>query len=465
MVNCMKYIPLPCQAEGTDFILDMNRSGLLFRMGIGKTVATLTAIEDLIYNRCKVRRVLVVAPKRVALFTWPDELAKWDHLHRLTHTVLHGENKDYRLKLAAPSVDITVINYEGLRWLWTNRAIMPNWDMIVFDESTYLKNTSSARTGIAMDVARKIPLVVIMTGTFQPNGIENLWSQMFMVDRGQRLGTTITTFRNNYMIPQQGGIRRKRLPLAGAKQAVLEKIKDVVLVVEDTHGVGLPPVKDNIIDMTLPPAAQKIYDEVLKEYVTVIDEEELLITSNQGQIQKLRQLASGFIYMENGTKLVHKEKLLALEEITIGTGGNILVSIQYKYEVDMIREHFGYRIPAIYSPTVTSEGNRWIREWMDGKLPIFLVHPASMAHGLNMQGGGQDIVWFSLTWDLEHWLQLIGRLRRRGSAYDTVFNHVLRMRGTIDDQLLHIVTDKDMDQEKAKQYLLDWRKSLKQLTR
>lgn len=456
----MKYTPLTCQAEGTNFMIDRKRSGLIVRMGVGKTASCLTAIEELTYNRAEVRRVLVAAPKRVALMTWPDEIEKWDHTRRLTYTVLHGKDKLHRLKREARDADVTIINYEGLQWLYNNKEYMPRYDLMVFDESTYAKNGTSGRSKIAHAMSRLIPRVVIMTGTFKPNGLENIWSQMFLVDRGQRLGLTLTSFRERYMLQKD---KRLWVPKHGALDEVLDLIKDLVLVVEDTSGVGLPPVVDNIINVELPPKARQMYTELETKWVTTMDDGEVLrVLNQQGMSQKLRQAANGFLYLDDKVPTdIHKEKLEALDELREGIKGNLLVAINFKYEIDLIRKYFGYEVPAIYSGTQEKRSDMWMREWMEGKLPMMLAHPASMSHGLNMQGGGCDVAWFSLTWDLEHWQQFIARLRRRGSQYTTIFNHIIRAKSTIDDVMLDIVTRKGADQEYAVNYIRQYIKSLK----
>jgi SNF2 family DNA or RNA helicase len=460
----MIYYPLPCQEEGAKFMIDNPRSGILFKMGIGKTVTALTAAEQLMYNYMRVRRALVLAPKRVATMTWPDEIEKWNHTRDLTYTVLHGADKLEKLKTEAHEVDITLINYEGLQWLSQHYdEYAPKYDLLISDESTYLKNAGSNRTKLAHAIGRDIRYIFIMTGTPKPNGIANLWSQIYLLDRGHRLGTGITSFRNEYMLQKD---QRLWVPKHGAKKKVLDKIKDLVLVVEDTTGVGLPRVKDNIIDLELPPKARKTYHELETKWVTNVSDSELLdeitlkLDNKQSLTQKLRQLSGGFIYTDEGILNIHSVKLKALEELMEGVQGNLLVGINFKYEVDIIRKHFGYRVPAIYSKTNDKEGTKWIREWMAGKVPLMMANPASLAHGMNMQGGGCDIVWFSLTWDLEMWEQLIARLRRRGSQYETVFNHVLRMRDTIDDIMLKIVTTKGIEQAEALDYLREYRKKL-----
>jgi SNF2 family DNA or RNA helicase len=446
----MKYTPLSCQAEGTKFILKNTHCGVLITMGVGKTVSALTAIEELLFNYVLVKRVLVVAPKRVTLITWPDEIGKWRHTKNLTYTVLHGDEKLYRLKHEASKVDITLINYEGLQWLWNNKDIMPNFDMLVLDESTYIKNPSSNRTKLVHKLSRFVKRVVILTGTPKPNGEANLWSQVYVLDRGDRLGRGITKFREQYMLQKA---ERVWVPKSGARKEILDKIKHLVLVVEDTSGVGLPDVKDNIVSVILPAPVQKLYRKACNDLLFEIDGEKVIINNPQSLTQKLRQIASGFLYTDSGVVKIHDEKLKALDELIEGISGNVLVGINFKQDITLIREHLGYEVPALYSGTSDGQSNKWIRSWMEGKIPVMLVHPAAMSHGLNLQGGGKDIVWYSLTWDLEYYLQLIARLRRRGSKYACIINHIILATGTLDEWLLKSLSSKGKIQEEAIEYL------------
>jgi SNF2 family DNA or RNA helicase len=419
-------------------------------MGVGKTVSALTAIEELLYNYVLVKRVLVVAPKRVTLITWPDEIAKWRHTKNLTYTVLHGSDKLDRLHYESANVDITLINYEGLQWLYNNKKYMPAFDMLVLDESTYIKNPSSGRTKLVHKLARYMKRVLLLTGTPKPNGEANLWSQVYALDRGDRLGRGITAFREQYMIQKA---ERVWVPKSGARKEILDKIKDLVLVVEDTSGVGLPDVKNNIVSVVLPDKVQKLYTNACNNLLMEVGNEKVVIKNPQALTQKLRQIASGFLYTENGVVKLHAEKLKALDELIEGIDGNVLVGINFKQDITLIREHLGYEVPALYSGTSDGQSNKWIRSWMEGKIPVMLVHPAAMSHGLNLQGGGRDIVWYSLTWDLEYYLQLIARLRRRGSKYACILNHIIFAVGTLDEWLLKALTSKGKIQEEAIEYL------------
>lgn len=446
----MKYNPLSCQSEGTKFALTNSHCGILITMGVGKTVSALTAIEELLYNYVLVKRVLVVAPKRVTLITWPDEIAKWRHTKNLTYTVLHGSDKLDRLHYESANVDITLINYEGLQWLYNNKKYMPAFDMLVLDESTYIKNPSSGRTKLVHKLARYMKRVLLLTGTPKPNGEANLWSQVYALDRGDRLGRGITAFREQYMIQKA---ERVWVPKSGARKEILDKIKDLVLVVEDTSGVGLPDVKNNIVSVVLPDKVQKLYTNACNNLLMEVGNEKVVIKNPQALTQKLRQIASGFLYTENGVVKLHAEKLKALDELIEGIDGNVLVGINFKQDITLIREHLGYEVPALYSGTSDGQSNKWIRSWMEGKIPVMLVHPAAMSHGLNLQGGGRDIVWYSLTWDLEYYLQLIARLRRRGSKYACILNHIIFAVGTLDEWLLKALTSKGKIQEEAIEYL------------
>ena len=453
----MKYTPLSSQSKSTETILTKKKSGLLVRMGVGKTVATLTAIEELLFNSFLVGRVLVVAPLLVATITWPEEIAKWDHLHRLSYVVLHGPKKDDLLPMAS-KVDLTIINYEGLNWLWDNRFKLKAFDMIVFDESTYLKNPTSARTILAHKIARPCDWVTILTGAPKPNGLENIWGQVFCLDRGQRLGEKITHFRNRYMYKVNEHIYK---PRTGALEEVVELIADLCVVVEASEVSSLPKLTNRLVEFDLDPQAEALYKFVKQNSVIPrADGKHYPLVSDQAQMQKLRQLSSGFYYDEYDTAIdVHNSKVEALSNLRGGLPGTALIAIQYQYEVELVRRALGYEVPVINSSTKESVCRELILDWNNCYLPDLIVHPASLSHGINMQVGGRDLIWFGNTWDLEHWEQLIARLRRRGQLSPSgVTNYALVGRGTTDELMTSVIADKELSQEDFVKKVKSWKK-------
>lgn len=451
----MNYNPLPSQAVCFDKLISNDRFGLFVRMGVGKTAPTLTAIEQLMNSYFKVKRVLVVAPKRVALLTWPEEIAKWSHLRRLTYTVLHGSKKDSLIE-DTHKTDITIINYEGLQWMWNNKSKFKEYDLIVFDESTYIKNWSG-RTKLSHKIAKQIPYVYLLTGAPRPKSLMDLYGQIYALDRGKRLGYNITSFRNEFFYSPTEHVY---IPQADAKERILERLADITYVVGNEDTTGIPIQNDVPVRFDVPTNVLVDIQNFKKKSVLELDYGTMFKSDNpQSKAQKLKQMASGFIYDYDGTPIIlHEARLQALRDLIQRIGKNVLVAINYQTEVDMIREFFGYKIPCLNSDTPEKEGTKHIQDWKKGELPVFLVHPRSMSHGLNMQSGGNDIIWYSLTNDLEVYEQLIGRLRRRGQLESVVNNYILTANETIDELTLKLIQDKAESQEDFLKRLKEWKK-------
>jgi hypothetical protein len=331
--------------------------------------------------------------------------------------------------------------------------------MIVADESTFIKNHTSARSQIMYNISRFIPRRVILTGSPTPNGIENLYGQIFFLDRGTRLGESLTEFRREYMYEDSRA--RKWRPRKGSRKRILDKIKDIVMVVEDTENVGLPAIVPNILKVEFDSKAERVYKEIENDFYSILDDHnDLEVLSEQAQTQKLRQVCSGFVYIKNADETtnrvvkIHNEKLKALKELKESLDGhNLLVGIQFKEDAQLIKKYFGYDVPTINSDTTDKQSDQYIREWKAGNIPMLLAHPRSMAWGLNMQSGGFNVAWFSITWDLEEWEQFIARLRRRGQVSATVFIHILVVAGSMDEVIYKAITQKDATQEGVLSYL------------
>jgi len=441
------------------FMLQNPRCGLFMRMGTGKTVTCLTAVDMLMYEAAMLRRVLLFAPIRVAAISWPDEIAKWDHTKHLTYSFVHGADKRADI-IAANNSDIVAVNYEGLQWLDNNKQLFPRFDMCIVDESTFVKNPTAFRTKILHKISRFIPKIVILSGSPAPNSLEDLWSQIFLLDRGQRLGDNITEYRRRYFFKSDttyGCYLR-----TGAKKEIVDAIADIVMVVDQKDQEGIPPVHNNIVKIALPKKLQKKYEQLEQDFLTTLDSGYSIEALNQqAKTQKLRQFVSGFVY-ENGSTTsvveIHTARLEALKELlTSLSGHNVLVAIQFRREVDLICKYLKKKIPFINSESNTKEDSVNIRLWQQGKLPILLAHPASIGHGMNLQSGGSDIIWFSLTWSLEHWEQYIARLARTGQLSAKVINHILIMADTIDEPIHSSLLRKDATQTGVLSSLKAWR--------
>jgi SNF2 family DNA or RNA helicase len=455
----MKYLALASQNVCKQFILRKGSCGLFVKMGVGKTAAVLTAIETLMYEMPMVRRVLIIAPLRVARITWPDEITKWDHTNIFSHVVLHGPKKNELLKLTR-GVDLTIINYEGIQWAWQHKELFPRYDMVVLDESTFIKNPEANRSKLVKKLTRMIPRRIILTGSPTPNGIEDLWHQVFILDRGKRLGSSLAIFRERFMMYSEH--QDKYYLRAGKKQEILDLVKDLVIVVESDD--GLPDVVTNKIVIELPKKLKKQYDRLEADFFTQLECGHTIEALNQqSRTQKLRQFISGFVYdseVTTGVVEIHTERVKALKELQVSLSGhNLLVAVQFQEDAVQICKYLKKDIPTINSLTSDKDGMRYIREWNSGELPMLLAHPASIGHGLNLQSGGNQIIWYNNTWSLEHYEQFIARLSRRGQKKDSVFNHIIVMKDTIDIALTNAVAQKDATQDSVLEYIKAWRKT------
>jgi len=462
----MKFLPMKKQEEAIKFMLKTPRSGAFMRMGTGKTVSCLTVIDLLMYEMTMMRRVILFAPLRVAEITWLDEIRKWDHTKHLTYAFIHGKSKKEDL-IAARDCDILAINFEGAKWLYDHRDLFCHFDAMIVDESTWIKNHAAIRTDIIHKLGRFIPRITILSGSPAPNSLEDLWSQIYLLDRGKRLGQNITEYRRRYFFKDDH--RHGYFLKKGAKKEIVDSIADLVIVVDQKDQEGIPIVHNNLIKFALPEKLKKQYDELEEDLFTTIDSGYSIHALNQqAKAQKLRQFISGFVYKSDYTVVkIHEERLKVLAELIQSlSGNNVLVAIQFREEVNMIQDylkrHLRMRdVPFINSESKKSDDTKNIRLWQEGKLPVFLAHPGSIAHGLNLQAGGSDIIWYSLTWSLEEWEQYIARLARMGQLSAKVINHVLTMIGTIDIPIFSAINRKDATQQSLMTDLKEWRENKK----
>ena len=460
MANEMIYLPMKKQNEAMRMMMQKPRCGLFMRMGTGKTVTCLTVVDLLMYEFLMMRRVLLFAPIRVASISWPDEIAKWKHTRHLKYSFIHGLSKREDI-IAARDSDIVAINYEGARWLSNNRDAFPHFDMAIIDESTWIKNPTAQRTKILHELTRFIPRINILSGSPAPNSLADLWSQIFILDRGKRLGANITSFRERYCIKKEYQYFMK----SGAKEEIVDLIGDIVMVVDQKDQEGIPPVHNNIIKMKLSAPLQEKYDELEKDFSTTLNcGYDIEALNQQSKTQKLRQFVSGFVYKSDYSVInIHEERLKALAELIQSLSGhNVLVAIQFKEEVPLIQDYLFRHlkikdIPFINSKSKKKDDAKTIHAWQAGKLPILLAHPASIGHGLNLQSGGSDIIWYSLTWSLEEWEQFIARLARMAQVASKVINHILLMLGTMDEPVFSSLNKKYANQTSFLEALKAWR--------
>lgn len=439
----MIYRPHDYQRIAEEKIIELPAVGLFLDMGLGKTVITLTAINRLMYEMFAVARVLVIAPKRVAEDTWSRESQKWDHLKHLKLSKILG-TREQRLQAVNSDADIYIINRENVAWLVEECQKKRRWpyDMVVIDELSSFKSSKSQRFRALKKVTPLIKRIVGLTGTPTPNGLLDLWPQMYLLDRGQRLGKTITGYRDRYFNPgmRNGYTVFNWTPKEGADRAIQEKIKDICISMSASDYLTLPERMSNIIPVELSEKEKKLYKTMEKEQILSLDESEIVALTAATVTNKLLQMANGTVYdMDRNCKHIHDRKLEALEEILDVTDEPVLVFYNFQHDYDRLVEHFRKLDPRRLD---TADD---IREWNEGKVRLLLAHPASVGHGLNIQDGGHIIIWFGLTWSLELYQQANARLYRQGQKKNVIIHHLVAS-GTIDEQVMAALEKKDTSQ-------------------
>lgn len=446
----MKFKPHDYQKRAIDFILSHNAAGLFLEMGLGKTVITLTAIEYLIYNAMDVSRVLVIAPLRVAEDTWSRESKKWDHLSGLKISKVLGSTAKRRKALEADA-DIYVINRENVVWLVEELAenkIRWPFDMVVIDELSSFKSASSKRFKALKKVRPLIDRIVGLTGTPAANSLMDLWAEMYLLDRGERLGATITGYRQNYFKPGWGNgvIVYKWDARPGALKAITKKIGDITMSMRAEDYIQLPDRIDTTVNVVLEDKALKKYREMEQRSLLELEDSEVVALDAAAVMSKLLQMANGFIYTEEHEAVfIHKAKLEALDEIIEAADGPVLVFYNFQADKETLLEHY---------PEATELTEKTIGAWNDGKVKILIAHPASVGYGLNLQEGGHIIVWYGLPWSLELYLQANARLHRQGQKLPVLIYH-LTAEGTVDEQVLKKLASKDVTQRALIEILKD----------
>ena len=443
----MKYIPHAYQSPATDFILSHPVCAILLQMGLGKSVITLTALEKLL-SRGEVRHVLVIAPLRVARDTWPEEIRKWDHVKKLTFAVAVGSAAERREALNQ-DVQIHILNRENVPWLVGASGIPFRWDMIVIDELSSFKNPQAKRFRALLKVRPKVRRIVGLTGTPAPGGYMDLFAEYRLLDLGERLGRFVTGYRSRYFDPDRWGNGQvyswKLKP--GAREQIDEKIRDITVSMKSVDYLRMPEYLSNRVEVHMDPAERRMYEQLKEqlflqvlgsngEGTQVIDAKNAAVLCG-----KLSQLASGAVYTEEGNiARIHDRKLDALEDLIEAAGGNpMLVAYWYRHDLERIRERFPFVRPL--------QTARDMAEWNAGNIPVAALHPAAAGHGLNLQAGGNTLVWFSLTWSLEMYQQTNARLWRQGQRADTVVIQHLVTKDTIDEEILTALERKDMMQD------------------
>lgn len=438
----MIYQPYHYQAYATQWIIEKEKSALFLEMGMGKSVSTLTAILELLYDYFDVAKVLVIAPLRVASTTWEEEVEKWDHLKDLRISKVLGSEKE-RVAALYKKADIYIINRENVTWLVERYGSDWPFDMVVIDELSSFKSSKAQRFKSLKKVRPFIKRLVGLTGTPAPNGLIDLWPQICLLDGGERLGKTITGYREKYFLPDK---RNQMIVYSwklkdGAEEAIFKQISDICVSMKAEDYLELPERLDNIIPVELPKKAKEQYEVLEKELILSIADADVLAGSAAVLANKLLQMANGAVYDEDGeVKHIHDEKLKALDElIEAASGKPVLVFYGYQHDKDRLLTHLKKLKPRLL------QTDRDIKDWNKGQVPILLAHPASAGHGLNLQTGGNIIIWFGLTWSLELYQQANARLWRQGQKQTVVIHHIIA-KGTIDERVMKALKDKDVSQ-------------------
>lgn len=420
-----------------DFIITHPVAALFLDLGLGKTVTTLTAVNELMYDRFEILKVLIIAPLRVAQTTWSDEIQKWSHLENLRVSKVLGTPSERNAALDADA-DIYIINRENVDWLVSNHTF--DFDMVVIDELSSFKNHQSKRFKALRKVRPAVKRIVGLTGTPAPNGLMDLWAEINILDMGERLGRFITRYRETYFLPDKrnGMVIFSYKPLPNAEKCIYEKISDICISMKAADHLNMPKRMDNVVTVEMNETEHKLYDKLSKEMLLPFDEGDIDAVNAAALSNKLLQTANGAVYDENGNvRYIHNCKLDALEDlIEAAVGKPILVFYNFKHDKDRIAERLEVR-------EIKTE--RDIHDWNSGNIPVALAHPASCGHGLNLQSGGSTVVWFGLTWSLELYQQANARLYRQGQK-DTVVIHHIITKGTIDENVMRALKHKNKGQ-------------------
>lgn len=438
----MEFNPHAYQQHCIDKIIDIKKIGLFLDMGLGKTVTTLTAVRELKYNRFQVRKVLVIAPKKVAEGTWTKEKDKWEHTKLLRISPVLG-SLTKRIRALNTPADIYITNRENVVWLVDYYRNSWPFDMVVVDESSSFKSHTAKRFKALASVGGHIDRLVELTGTPSPNGLNDLWAQVFLLDGGERLGKKYTQFRERYFDPGDRGnnvIYNYRVK-PGSEGSILDKISDICISMKAEDYLQLPDVTYHEIPVELDAKSAKAYQELEREMVLELPEEDdISVTSAAALSNKLLQLANGAVYDEDrNVHEIHNCKLEAFMELVESLQGKpALVFYNYQHDRDRLLSALsktGLRVRELKTP---KDEDDWNRRTVD----ILLAHPASAAYGLNLQDGGNHVIWFGLTWNYELYTQANKRLHRQGQTEKVIIHHLIGT-GTRDEDVMQALSKKD----------------------
>lgn len=434
----MEFVPHNYQKAAFRWIINKPRCALLLDMGLGKTVTTLTALDYLIYMDLEINNALVIAPKRVVTDTWAKECKKWDHLSKLRVVPIVGkpEKREEALKKDA---DVYLISRDNIKWLVEYLGKRWKFDALIIDELSSFKSPGTNRFKALRKVAHRCSRVVGLTGTPAPNGYTDLWSQLYLIDGGERLGHTLKDFRRTYC----NAYHKDKITIYSVNRAhqreIDDKIKDICISMTAKDYLTLPPAMYITKTVTLCDKAKKVYKEMLENAVLELEDKDIIGVTAAAVLNKLLQISNGAIYDDDGNVLeIHADKLEALEQIVEESQGEpILLFYSFKFDAERIKKRFDYARDLSTSKDID--------DWNAGKIKLLLAHPASCGHGLNLQAGGHIIVWFGPTWSLELYQQANARLNRQGQTKPVMIYHLIA-EGTADERVMKALDEKSTTQ-------------------
>ena len=440
----MKYEPHDYQVYASEYIKEHDAAAVFLECGLGKTSITLTAIHDLMFDRFEIRKVLVIAPIRVAKMNWPDEIEKWDHISDLRYSVAVGTETERMAALEARA-DIYLINRENVQWLVEKSGLPFDYDMVVVDELSSFKNWQAKRFKALMKVRPKVKRIVGLTGTPSSNGLMDLFAEYKLLDMGQRLGRFIGQYRNRYFMPDKtnGHVVYSYKLLPGAEEAIYDRISDITISMKSADHLKMPELVNSRYMVRLDEPEFIKYERMKRDLLLQLPEGEVTAANAAALSGKLSQMANGAVYSDDGTyETIHDRKLDALEDIIEAANGKpVLAAYWYRHDLERIQE----RLSELKIGCARLDKEQNIRRWNEGKISVGLIHPASAGHGLNLQSGGNILVWFGLTWSLELYQQTVARLWRQGQKETVSVIHILAAK-TIDEQIMHALETKDHTQ-------------------
>lgn len=440
----MIYKPHKYQEYATEFILDHPEAAIFLDCGLGKTIISLTAIEELLFDRFDIHKVLIIAPLRVARTTWPSEIRKWDHTGYLTYSVITGTAAE-RLAAMQVDADIYIVNRENVQWLVEKSGMPFDYDMIVIDELSSFKSSQAKRFRSLMKVRPTASRVIGLTGTPASNTLMDLWAEFRLLDMGRRLGKFLFGYRANYFLPDRmnGYIVYSYKLQPGAEDRIYEAINDITISMKATDYLPMPEKVEANLEVEMSDDEKQIYKEMKKDLVLSLPDGEITAANAASLSNKLLQLANGAVYTDDGAVMhVHNQKLDALEDLIEAANGKpVLIAYWYKHDLLRISERLAKM--GVGYDLVSSDDS--IKRWNRGEIPVGLIHPSS-GHGLNLQDGGSTIIWFGLTWSLELYQQTNARLWRQGQKDKTVVVQHIITKGTIDERVAKALASKNAGQ-------------------